>query len=424
MSARITPALFRGYAVIVVLTGALATAASAQTPDTPIAAGFVPLAPLAGNAASRVPGQAAASVGNLTYHGGAVQHVQQVFTIFWNPTATPFPADYQATINQFVQDLNGSPYYAIASQYGDTTGHISTALEYGGTWLDTTNAIPNNPPNIFDLVAEVNRARTANGWPADENSYFQIYTPSGYGTAESYCGYHSAVGSAFGLILFPASHGSQGTCIPSGPFPNSPAVDAAINVSAHEILETVTDPFLFGWFYVDRSGEISDLCNFDFGARAGDGSNVTLNGHRYLAQQQWSNAVSGCALSFTPPTVTMTANGQVGPLTLPPGSSLQLAIGADGGTAGFANPTDLYIGVSAPFGVLWLSGAGFTPTVTAIYHGPLPSFAPVPVLNLANVSVLPPGTYSWFVIANGANGANGASGPVGAVVETLRPPQP
>ena len=166
------------------------------------------------------------------------------------------------------------------------------------------------------------------------------------------------------------------------------------------------------------AGEIGDLCNFDFGARAGDGSNVTLNGHHYLVQRQWSNAVSGCALSFTPPTVTMTANGQAGPLTLPPGSALQLAIAADGGTAGFANPTDLYIGLRAPFGVLWLSSAGFTSTITAAYHGPLASFPPTPVLNLANVSVLPPGTYSWFVIANGANGANGA---VWDVVDTTVP---
>src|SRR5580704_880862 len=108
---------------------------------------------------------------NMTYHGGAVQHGQKVFTIFWNPSGTTaFPAGYQTTINQFVQDLNGSPYYAINSQYSDGTGNISTSVTFGGTWLDTTNAIPNNPPSTGDLITEASRAIAANGWPSDANS--------------------------------------------------------------------------------------------------------------------------------------------------------------------------------------------------------------------------------------------------------------
>ena len=412
MSARVTSILLRALALATLLTGVLErsvpvdlqlfVAVSAQEPGSsaPIEVGLVPLRE---DPTSRAA-EGGATVGNLTYHGGAVQHTQKVFTIFWNPTATPFPAGYQTTINQFVQDLNGSPYYAIASQHGDSTGNISTALSYGGTWLDTTNAIPNDPPNIFDLLDEVNRAKAANGWTSDANSYFQVYTPSGYGTTTNYCGFHAAFGGAFGLILFPAVHGSGGTCFPSGPFPNNQIVDAAINVSAHEIMETVTDPFLFGWYYVDWSGEIGDLCNFDFGVRAGDGSNVTLNGHKYLVQQQWSNAVSGCALSYIPPSVNITANGSDGPLTLQPADSLQIAFAADGGTPGFASPSDLYIGVSTPFGVFWLSTVGFTPTMTVLFHGPLPSVGPTPLFTIPNVSTVPSGSYVWFIVVTGAKG--------------------
>jgi hypothetical protein len=57
-----------------------------------------------------------ASVGNMTYHGGPVQHTQRVYTIFWNPSGPTFPSGYQTIINQFVRDLSGTPYYAIASQ--------------------------------------------------------------------------------------------------------------------------------------------------------------------------------------------------------------------------------------------------------------------------------------------------------------------
>jgi hypothetical protein len=126
---------------------------------------------------------------DMTYHGGPVQRNQKVFTIFWNPGA-PFPAGYQQTINQFVQDLNGSPYYAIASQYYDLTGNIGTTLTFGGTWLDTTNPFPSRR-SFSDLMAEVNRAKAANGWTSDANSYFQIYTPSGITSSFSgICGLH------------------------------------------------------------------------------------------------------------------------------------------------------------------------------------------------------------------------------------------
>ena len=84
------------------------------------------------------------------------------------------------------------------------------------------------------------------------------------------------------------------------PYPHDQIVDMAINVSAHEILETVTDPFGGGWYYMDGSGEIGELCNFMFGSRAADGSNVTLGSHNYLVQQQWSNLNSGCVLAAAP----------------------------------------------------------------------------------------------------------------------------
>src|SRR5689334_11072551 len=46
--------------------------------------------------------------GNMTFHGGSVQHSQKVYTIFWNPSGPAFVSGYQAAINQFIQDLRGS----------------------------------------------------------------------------------------------------------------------------------------------------------------------------------------------------------------------------------------------------------------------------------------------------------------------------
>ena len=253
--------------------------------------------------------QGGAAVGNMTYHGGPVQHIQKIFTIFWG-TGSSFPAGYQATINQFVQDLSGSPYYAIAGQYGDMTGSIAPSLSYGGTWLDTTNIFPNAALSYSDLLAEVNRAKIANGWTSDANTYFQVYTPSGIASAfGGICGVHFFGNPAVGQILFP-----QPGCFSSGPYPNNLTVDMAIAISAHEIMETVTDPQGDGWYFVDHAGEIGDLCAWNFGARAGDGSNVTLNGHNYVIQQEWSNAVSGCAMSFLGSKAVMTSPAPGTPL--------------------------------------------------------------------------------------------------------------
>ena len=346
------------------------------------------------------PALSGAAIGNMTYHGGPVQHIQKIFTIFWIPGGS-FPAGYQSTINQFVQDLNGTPYYAIASQYGDGTGTISPTLVYGGTWLDTTNAFPHTALGYGDLLAEVNRAKAANGWTSDANSYFQVYTPDGITSSAGggICGLHWFANPAIGQILFP-----QTGCFPGTPYPNNSTADAAINVSAHEILETVTDPIGNAWYFSNTAGEIGDLCGWTFGARGVNGANVTLNGHAYVVQQEWSNAVSGCDLQYAAPTLRMTANGSDGPLTLPANSSLQLALTANGGTPGFSNPSDFYVGVSTPFGPLFLGPSGFTTAVTILYHGPLPSFGPTALFAIPNASALPTGSYIWFAIATGAKG--------------------
>jgi hypothetical protein len=252
----------------------------------------------------------AGAAGDVMYHGGQVQRSQKVFTIFWNPGA-PFPAGYQAAINQFVHDLDGSSYYAIASQYSDGTGLIGGKVTFGGTWLDTTNPFPETALSYSDLAAEVDRAKAANGWTSDANSYFQVYTPSGIVSSRGgICGLHYFSNPAIGQILFPDTG-----CFPGAPYPHDAVTDAAINTSAHEIMETATDPFGDAWYHIDVSGEISDLCNFGFGARGADGSNVTLGGHPYLLQLQYSNATSSCVSSLTgarPSVFTGVATG-IGP---------------------------------------------------------------------------------------------------------------
>ena len=106
------------------------------------------------------------------------------------------------------------------------------------------------------------------------------------------------------------------------------------------------------------------------------------------------------------PTVDVTANGVDGPLTLSGGDSLQIAFAFDTHGAGAVNPAELYIGFVSPLGVFWLTPSGVVgPTPVRLYTGPLPTFGPVTLINIPNVSALPTGTYWWFmVVDNDADG--------------------
>ncbi len=81
-----------------------------------------------------------------------------------------------------------------------------------------------------------------------------------------------------------------------------PEADAEINIASHEHFEIVTDPqpdVNAAW--ADSDGfEIGDKCAFTYGFVPLDHSNVVLHGHSYLVQQEWSNVIAGCALSYSP----------------------------------------------------------------------------------------------------------------------------
>src|SRR5215831_19367922 len=134
------------------------------------------------------------SCGNLTYHGGQVQHTQKVYTIFWAGPSASFAASYITNNNQFVQDLGGSGLYNTATQYTDGIGPIANAVTFAGTYTDSSSAIPidliTGTTNNY-LLNEVEHVRSVMGWSWDQNSYFQIFMPNGIGSTAPYCGFHT-----------------------------------------------------------------------------------------------------------------------------------------------------------------------------------------------------------------------------------------
>jgi hypothetical protein len=102
------------------------------------------------------------------------------------------------------------------------------------------------------------------------------------------------------------------------------------------------------------------------------------------------------------PRVTLTANGTLGPLRLASGDPLVIAVSFDAGSVGTVNPAEVYIGVVTPVGWLWFDPTSqtFVPTLTRVYAGPLASVGPLTLVNPANVSVLQPGRYGWFILVD------------------------
>jgi hypothetical protein len=268
-----------------------------------------------------VAAQAQAAQAPMTWHGGPVERDTSVnFTIFWQPPGTVMSANYQSLINRYFQDIGGSSMYGLLTQYSDAGGQIANSSSLGATWVDTT-AYPSNPLTDLDLQNSVVRAINTNHWDfKNVNANFVVYTALGEVSCASpgvcssnvFCGYHTYFVGHVGTTNYNVKYmnipygGNDpiGCGTPTSPN-NDAAADAAINVTSHEHMETATDPILTGWYETNLSGEIGDKCAFVYGGVDGQGANVTLNGHPYIVQKEWSNTGLTCALSLPLPTFTL-----------------------------------------------------------------------------------------------------------------------
>jgi len=264
--------------------------------------------------------------GNLVYHGGGVLLTNKSAAIYWGPGAAApgsgnayFPdAGYETVISRYFSDVaaasGSSNVYAVETQYYNSSGsHIQYASTAGAALVDDS-AYPAS--GCSDTVSATSvclsdsqiQAEVAKMVPnPDPQTVYFVFAGRGAGSCYSgsscafsyYCAYHSSF-SANGKTYLYANQPYADT-VPSacdaGYHPNasqSSDADATINVASHEHRESINDPFGNAWY--DRRGyEGSDKCAWNFGSISG-GYNQTINGSHYALQQEWSNAISGCAL--------------------------------------------------------------------------------------------------------------------------------
>jgi hypothetical protein len=231
---------------------------------------------------------------NLISHGGPVMHGTVVAPIFWGTKwADPnFVGDKQAGIASFYKGVGGSSYAATNSEYTDASGHVSTAVTYSASYVDTSAAVSSGQ-RTAPILAEV---CTVLGNQAVANGYYPVYVDAPRGHS-GFCAWHSAGTCPNGVpvqFAFFYNLDGDGGCDPqdtSGQ--HSQGLAALANVSGHELSEMLTDPQLNAWY--DSSGsENSDKCAWTFGTPVLTFRNNTL----WKVQGNWSNAAFDSSLGY------------------------------------------------------------------------------------------------------------------------------
>lgn len=271
------------------------------------------------NSAASGPQAFTLSTGNgIEYHGGPIMiNPHNVYYIWygnWGGNSA------LSILPQFMQDLNGSPYFNINTTYADGNGtDLVNSVSMSGQIFDNySQGTSLNDATVQNIVGQA----LANGLPTDPNGIYFVLSSAdvddslgGAVFCTNFCGYHGRATlngtdikySWVGNPDFCPAH-ARGPC--TVPLQNGPngnvAADAMASVIAHELDETVTDPDLNAWFHVNTAGENGDLCAWTFGttfgAPNGANANVIMGATRfYLIQQNWVNATGGsCAMSAPP----------------------------------------------------------------------------------------------------------------------------
>jgi hypothetical protein len=286
------------------------------------------------------PRPASAAAPYLTYHGGAVMHGATVYTIFWIPTGRHFESSYkdaafESGVQQFFQDIAGSPYADIATQYSHDAqgnlvknGPILNQITVGGSWIDTTpyphSGTENDPLQVADYHDAVSRALAANHWTPGIDAIFFVYTTENvelcgltHGVVGTWRGTDCTFGAGdpscmghgyfmqgdqpvlFALMPEPVADGCQPNSGPPEDPNNDIRLDAADTLGAFTLFNAMTDPLGTAWYHSPAStGEMS--CD-DSSER-----DITYHGHTYNLFGLYSNAQKNCVHVYPSPPLSVT----------------------------------------------------------------------------------------------------------------------
>src|SRR5216683_1100926 len=224
---------------------------------------------------------------DLPAGSGQVMTSTTIYYDFWLPTGQTYEGSasgdtkYENLLIRWAQDLGSTQYHNLITQYTGTNGTAGNSVTYGGSWVDTATAYPHagtigDPLQDSDIRTEVTNAVTTNGWTEDVNHIVAVFTATGI---------HECMGGDCTYNKFCAYHGHF----------NDGGNDAVYAFMAFDnFVHQAGKTCVAG----QTGGEIGDACNFNFAPRNDIGADVYMNGHPYIVQQEWSNAVHTCAIDL------------------------------------------------------------------------------------------------------------------------------
>ena len=259
--------------------------------------------------------QAAPSGAHLTYYGGPVISNVSVESVYWGSAN---PLDYetgvgpgQTPMTEFLQGVTDSRHLDWLSEYDTPTQHIGRGSYQGQVAITVSPA--NSGTTISDVTIgnELDHQLTSGALPAPQidaagevKTVYAIFFPDTItlsdngmvgGEPGGFCAYHSTVnhdGLSVPYMVLPDfdTHGFAQGC---GDDPK--LFNNFTSVTAHELLESITDPDVNnpGWGDGNLQMEIADLCQSSVPEH---GTVVGGNGQTYVVQQEFSNAANECVV--------------------------------------------------------------------------------------------------------------------------------
>jgi hypothetical protein len=240
---------------------------------------------------------ATTSPGNLIDHGGLVLPTTTIYAIWWGDPSG-FPSDAQAGIDSLLQGFEESTYLAIANQY---MRGATTTTTFGGNLFDptsppTNNVSLNNGTSAASSVAnEICQLVHSHGIAPSPTSVYFLFA-NAYPKNANFCAFHDVAtcyGTNVHFAFIPNTTDYEACNITDygvlfAPNGYSQGTQAMASTTAHEFMETITDPEVTAW-YDSAGNEAGDKCSYLFQ------SAVPLsNGSRWKLQEEWSNQTSSC----------------------------------------------------------------------------------------------------------------------------------
>ncbi len=214
-------------------------------------------------------------------------------------------------VDYFISNWGASHSYAVVRNYTDNTGaRVAPELSFAEEFIDSTASAGTNlgSAEITTYISNlINRPSPA--FPFDPNGIYlfifgQHISVSGFCGDCAYHGTATVYGRSPNIKYGVIGAGNCGGCgVPSSPNGNSYA-DATVNAIAHEVAETVTDPYDNAWG--TGQNEIGDKCNFVFDEQHktpnGGSATAQVGANYYMIQKLWTNTSGGgCYSGYSPP---------------------------------------------------------------------------------------------------------------------------